>query len=97
MLLVATDLRKSFPAVEFGAGAAAGAERARSVAADGDVAKPVVKDGAEGPVAWVTCGFLRTPMGGSCDGSPERTRPGRGSSGSSRALRAHSAGASRLR
>ena len=47
MLLVAMDLRKRFPAVEFGASAAAGAERARSVAADGDVAKPLVKDGAE--------------------------------------------------
>ena len=55
MLLVATDLRKRFPAVGIVAGAAAGAERARSVAADGDVAKPVVKNGAEGPVAWVTC------------------------------------------
>ena len=69
MLLVAMDLRKSVSAVEFGAGAAAGAERARSVAADGDVAKHLVKDGAEGPVAWVTCAFLRTNPGRSGSGS----------------------------
>ena len=50
MLLLTKDLRKRSPAVASAAGAAAGAERARYMAADDDVAKPLVEDGVEEPL-----------------------------------------------